>query len=396
MSRIIYPKLTQIPRIICIVLMFGIFNVAQAQQLALEPIAIGENKVATVSAGVSHDFVFSAAAGQTITIQALAITPGLAPAFAVLEIDATLVENFDNPLLQSTVTGVVSLSEAGDYIISVATRNGVEGDVLVTVAEGGTPPIPPTPLQEGQRIEDVLDPGGTITYSFLGSLNTNFGLRLLYNSLDLTHGLSAQLHTTDGRILATASNELLELTTLIPPNPQGSYLLTLTNDHPAAVTVRYALVLNPVDFAAPTPTVMPATLIPLPSTGPCVLATQGQFVNMRQGPSTSSPIITTIFPTVIYNVIGRTQDASWYQISAPEGSGWVSAAVTRLGGDCSAVPVVSASPTATFVPVVTSTATATAEATETVEATEEPEVTDEPTVEITPTAEATEEATPQQ
>ncbi len=389
MSRIKYPKLSQIQRFISIILVFGIFNVVQAQQTPEEAITVGENKVATVSAGLSHNFVFSAAAGQTITIQALAITPGLAPAFAVLESDATLVESVDNPLLQSNVTGVVTLSAAGDYIITVATRNGVDGQVLLSIAEGGTPPPPPTPLQEGQRIEDVLDPGGTITYSFSGNPDANFGLGLLFNSLDPARGLSVQLATADGRILATTSNELLELTTVIPPNPQGSYLLTLTNDHPAAVTLSYALLLNPVNFAAPPPTVVPATLIPLPSTGPCVLATQGQFVNLRQGPSTSSPIITTIFPTVIYNVLGRNQEATWYQISVPEGTGWVSAAVTRLGGDCSAVPVVSASPTATFVPVVTSTATATVEATETPSATQAPSA----TATLTETSEATEEAT---
>jgi uncharacterized protein YraI len=293
--------------------------------------------------------------------------------------------------LQSNVTGVVTLSEAADYIITVATRNGVEGEVLLSVAEGGTPPPPPTPLLEGQRIEDVLDPGGTITYSFSGNPDANFGLRLLFNSLDPTHGVSVQLGATDGRILATASNELLELTTVIPPNPQGSYLLTLTNDHPAAVTIRYTLVLNSVNFAEPTPTVVPATLIPLPSTGACVLATQGQFVNLRQGPSTSAPIITTIFPTIVYNVLGRNQDATWYQISVPEGTGWVSAVVTRLGGDCSAVPVVSASPTATFVPVVTSTATATTQATESPSATQEASAT--PSATPSETAEATEEAT---
>ena len=113
MSRIIYPKLTQIPRIICIMLVFGIFNVVHAQQPDLEPITIGENKVATVSAGVSHDFSFSAAAGQTITIQALAITPGLAPAFAVLEIDATLVESFDNPDLTFSARILRSMIDQG-------------------------------------------------------------------------------------------------------------------------------------------------------------------------------------------------------------------------------------------------------------------------------------------
>jgi uncharacterized protein YraI len=127
-----------------------------------------------------------------------------------------------------------------------------------------------------------------------------------------------------------------------------------------------------------------------------VLATQGQFVNVRQGPSTSAPIVTQIFPTVIYNVVGRNEQATWYQISVPEGSGWVSAAVTRLGGDCSAVPVAAppVTVTATSVPVVTGTATATSTspATATVETTEEASAT--PTETATSTAEATEATSP--
>jgi len=255
------------------------------------------------------------------------------------------------------------------------------------VAEGGTPPPPPTPLTLDQQTEDILDPGASIVYSFDSPADVNTGLRVLYNSLDPVRGLSAQLTTSDGRMLASASHELLQLQVAIPPSAPVSFLLMLTNDHPAAVTIRYTLALTSVNQAAPTP--VPAALVPLPSTGACVLATQGQFVNLRQEPSTSAAIITTIVPTIIYNVTGRNQDASWYQIAVPGGSGWVSAAVTRTGGDCTAVPVITAPPTAASVPVVT--ATATSESTS--EVTDEPEVTDSPEVTDEPTAEETAEAT---
>jgi uncharacterized protein YraI len=375
--------------------MVGIFSsltIVQAQQT---PIALGENQVAQVSAGVPQEFVFTATAGQTVTIQALAITPGLVPAFAVFQQDAVMIGSFDNPFEQSNVSGVVTFLQSGAHTITVYTTNGVQGEILVTVTEGGTPPPPPTPLTLDQPTEDILDPGASIVYSFDGHFDPNIALRLLYTSLDPMHGLSVQLGITDGRLLSTFSNELIDAALGIPFGAPVSYVLSLTNDHPAEVTIRYSILLQTVNLAAATPTPVPATLIPLPTTGACVLATQGQFVNMRQGPSTSAPIITTIFPTVIYNVIGRNQDGSWYQITAPEGNGWVSAAVTRLGGDCSTVPVIVPT-TATSVPVVTATATteSTSEVTDepTTEVTEPSEVTDEPTAEVTD--EATEATTP--
>ena len=392
--RDIYPKLSQILRLIFFVMLVGILTgltIVTAQEPPAEVITVGENKVAVVSASQSQNFVFSAAAGQTITIQALAITPGLAPAVAVLTQDAVLIESFDNPFLNSNISGVVTFTEAGDYLIPVSTRNGVEGEVLISITEGGTPPPPPTPLTYDQPTEDILDPGATIVYSFDGPSDPNIGLRLIYRSLDPMRGLSVELGITDGRLLATFSNDIREAEVMIPEGAPVSYLLSLTNDHPAAVTIQYSLLLQTVNLAEPTPTPVPATLVPLPDTGACVLATQGQFVNVRQGPSTSAPIITTIFPTVIYNVLGRNAEGTWYQIAIPEGSGWVSAAVTRRGGDCSAVPVVSPATATATTTGATATATTT-EATATQEATLEASAT--PSATLTWTPEATASPTP--
>lgn len=89
-----------------------------------------------------------------------------------------------------------------------------------------------------------------------------------------------------------------------------------------------------------TPTQPTATDIPLPelpTSGACVLATQGQTrVNVRSAPSTNDAIVGQIEPAGVYNVMGQTTmpDGVWYQIS----SGWVAGFVVRLGGDCSTLP----------------------------------------------------------
>jgi uncharacterized protein YraI len=121
-----------------------------------------------------------------------------------------------------------------------------------------------------------------------------------------------------------------------------------------------------------------------------VIATQDNVnVNVRSGPSTSYNRVSSMNPQSTYNVVGRNDNRSWYQINYGSGTGWVASSVTRTGGDCSAVPVVAAPP-----PPSTG-----GETQPTEEPTEEPsgdetppteEATEEPTEE--PTEEAGEEA----
>jgi hypothetical protein len=104
-----------------------------------------------------------------------------------------------------------------------------------------------------------------------------------------------------------------------------------------------------VEGQAPTATftTLPTQNSSLPSTGDCVLATIGSTpVNVRSAPTTNSTIVGTIFPDLLYGVVGRNADSTWWNIN-PEipgaVSGWVSASVTRLGGDCSNVLLITTS-----------------------------------------------------
>jgi len=82
----------------------------------------------------------------------------------------------------------------------------------------------------------------------------------------------------------------------------------------------------------------PSSNLPtLPTSGACVLATQGtQNVNMRLEPSTDSDIAGQILPQNVYNVIGFTEraDGRWYQL---ENGRWVAGFATRQGGNCNSL-----------------------------------------------------------
>jgi hypothetical protein len=92
-------------------------------------------------------------------------------------------------------------------------------------------------------------------------------------------------------------------------------------------------------------------------------------VNVRSGPSTSTPIVTQLGANTIVPVTGRLADNTWYQVNVGGIAGWVSATVARIGGNCATVTVITfptATPTATVTTNFTATPTFTATATQTV------------------------------
>lgn len=90
-------------------------------------------------------------------------------------------------------------------------------------------------------------------------------------------------------------------------------------------------------FVLPSPTPTEGIIQPdLPSTGACVLATLNPVVvNARSGPNTDFDVTGQIQPIDVLPVVARSRDNSWYQTEL----GWSASFVTRLGGDCSNLPI---------------------------------------------------------
>lgn len=134
---------------------------------------------------------------------------------------------------------------------------------------------------------------------------------------------------------------------------------TFTPAPPTAVVVIPTATVLPTatstPTASPSPTSLPATFTPVPSTptpaptptssptpGPQLSA--ASTVNVRSGPGTNYPVVAALPPNVIVLVTGRNNEASWWQISSPEGaSGWVANSVVQVSNTAN-VPVVAAPP----------------------------------------------------
>ncbi len=335
-----------------ILLVFGflllVTNVASAQDvLPLDQLVIG-----TISAAnPTTTYSFSAASGQTLQIEAVEVTTGLAPQFTVS--NSAGGQDVPNPNLLSDLKAILTFVQGGTYYVSVSSASGMTGQFVIRISDTTTGTTPTTQqLMVGQPVSGSLTSGQTITYMVTSSTSELV--------LSVEGNVSATLQTASGETAGTigSAGSLNGGAFYLSPGVD-TYQLQLSNN--AGVPLAYTASLNPRgtggSLPAPTATPQGATSVPLPvlpSTGNCVLATsQNVFVNVRRTPSTDAEIVANINPQGTYAVIGRISDSSWYEINTGSGSGWVAGYVTRRGGDCSNVPVTYTPPTSMPMPTAT-------------------------------------------
>jgi hypothetical protein len=305
---------------------------------AQEPLLLNQLTVGEItSANPNPAFRFSAAAGQSLQIEVVEVTFGLATQLTLNDANGALVQAVGNPSLSSTVEDTVAFEQPGDYVVSVSSVNGMIGQFVIRISEAA-PAVPPTPLGVGQPISGTLGSGQQVIYA----LNGDPAAPLL---LTVDGRVAITLKTASGDMLATMGSQLEGGALYLPASPE-SYQLMLFSDSEAG---NYVVALNPHGAALPitTPEVGPTEVgLPvLPTNGACVLATlRNEAVNIRQGPATEFSQITRMSPQSVYTVVGRNSDGSWWEIDYGGGRGWVAGFVTRRGGDCSDVPITYTSP----------------------------------------------------
>lgn len=120
--------------------------------------------------------------------------------------------------------------------------------------------------------------------------------------------------------------------------------------------------------SGPVPTVDPnATLTPTPLPGIAVVPATTDVnvavviapaLNVRSGPSTAYPVITTVPAGTTLIVLGRNEANTWIAVQLPDGTeGWVTRSLTNFIGIPVTIVTVEAPPTSTPLPGVTATPT---------------------------------------
>jgi hypothetical protein len=120
---------------------------------------------------------------------------------------------------------------------------------------------------------------------------------------------------------------------------------------PAQPTATPTATVTPTATATLTPTATPS---PTPTPDVPMAVVLPAAVNVRSGPSTDYPPITTATQGTTCTVIGRNQASTWWMLSCPGGSsGWVLGTLLRLSGPLDQVRVIPVAPPPTPVPPAT-------------------------------------------
>lgn len=381
--------------IIFLTLLIGLIYSIASAQTAPEPIGIGENRTGEVSVTtIAPTYSFSAAAGQSISLQVLAITGGFAPALRILDPVGAVAASVSNVEASNIIELTFTPTQPGIHLFEVQSANGAGGQFLIAVQAVQVTTVPPTPLPIGLEIPGSVNPQAPLlTYSFNAS-PTDVLLLTVTSSLP-TGGPNVTLKDgLTGEVLGSGSLRLIGVRFRIPVGT-SSYLVEVA--HSNANPVETYTVLLEIEGSAeltatPTATVSGGATVNISPTGPCLVGATGTSnINVRSGASTDSPVVTQLGVGLTAPVIGRTADNTWYQVNVNGVTGWVAASVVVVGGQCGAVPVTGtgAQPVATTPPPPAATAEAevTAEASATTETPTEETPTEETPTEETPTDE---------
>ncbi len=324
------------------------------------PIAIGENAVGTLSAeALGAQYAVTSFGGETVTIQVLSLSGGLIPRFQVYNPDGAAILDQGNVSGAITLTSTVSFTTPGVYTIAIQGENSTTGQFVLSLQQGVPPPG--VDLTRNQPISTVVGSSVPLrVYRFstsaaepsltLSVLSQTSGAGVLISLFD--DGAGKTLASSDAsfggvayRLLATDRHYRVEVRA---GSTLGNTAFSICLGTCAGELISPESVPSGAPVGAPSAT---PTVIPQAAT--CtVVSTAGGSVNVRSGPGTGYLIIGSLPLGTAAPVIGQnnTGGFAWFEINLNGLVGWVSASVTRQGGDCSGVPFASAPANAPLAP----------------------------------------------
>jgi hypothetical protein len=381
--------------ILAVSLLLGANPAVKAQGGQPIPITIGENQTGELTeAQPVLSYVVASSLEQTVNIQVFAITQGFIPAFSVFDPSGVSLQTMTGTNNQTAIQVTSLPLNFGAYRIDVQSANGSFGQFLISV-QPGAPLAPPQSLALGQPLTGTVSAESAHQlYSFLGSETEVLLVTVTNTTQNAIAGPVVLLKDAGTQeTLGAFSSRLAGGRFRIPPGLADYRVQVSHSGAPNAETFTICLesetgdsprcpggTTQPQTF----PTIAPITAVPtislppLPTTGPCVVASAtGGSVNIRSGPNTTYSIVGQLAGAGTAPVVGRLPDYSWYQINSSGIYGWISSSVVRVGGQCAGVPTAmpptgvptptsmtiptatptgaTATPTATWTPTVTAT-----------------------------------------
>ncbi len=342
------------------VLLVGI--VAVSAQATSTPISVGgENKTGDLSTATSGslDFTLVVDAPRNVIVLLLGITPGFAPAFRLRDSSGTVLVDNANAGAVTSLQAQADLPGSGTYTLEVRSATQVAGQFVLSL-QAGAASMSPLALTAGTPISGTVDDQTTQQdYAFSASPSEDLLLTLAGDGsagdpivtlrdadTHETLGVSSSRFSGVGyRIPASSANYLVEVAHSDGATAEGFVVCLATVNEVAACPGAQDIgvpgaVPPPADLAAtPTEAIVTETTAAIDTNATCQAAPVGSTVNVRVGPGTGAGVVGRLSAGDSAAVTGRTADSSWFQINIDGLTGWVSAAVVTVTGDCSSVAV---------------------------------------------------------
>jgi uncharacterized protein YraI len=303
-------------------------------------------------------FVFSGLEGELISVKLFGLTAGFTPTLAFLNASQQTVGTAvgsDGALTLATI-----LPSDGNYSLLIGSLNGQPGEFAIRVDSNITGQ--PFPLVAGEQLRAEVPAGGNpqiLTFDagsagFLMQLGDPSGmdtagkLRFSAQIVSANDGLLAEYHGIYGALTAIPGDagRIYAVVGAASPEDTGSLDIVLLSPGAASTSVSGDDTSGSTSSSSsdtPGPVQTPEVTGPSTTTsgtGGCVVTAGPNGVNIRGGDGTNFAPVGQIEPNGQRPATGRNANASWYAIDVNGTTGWVSAQVVTLSGECGNLPVV--------------------------------------------------------
>ncbi|MCC6613270.1 MAG: SH3 domain-containing protein [Anaerolineae bacterium] len=328
-------------------------------------------------------YTFSGSAGDVVTVDVLAITPGLDLAVSVNSPTQQQIAtngSSGNALTPGDAVLSLVLPTNGIYTALVSSDNGAAGDFLIRVTG--------VSATSGGIVGDDSPSAGTLNSDSPALLYvitpTGDGQTVLtITATDPAAILHVQAINSSGVTVADVTGSGV-LVIVLPPGsePMGVIVMTVSNtatdisvqtggDLPGART--------PPDAPSPGPGVVETPEVAPPSSECVITPTGAVGASVRSGPGGQFDPITVAPSGQPLTPTGRS-GTGWFAVDVAGESGWISEQTVIVNGDCSGLPVVDGNgPAPTPTPTTVQAITPTPTPTPTAVPDDQPDVTSTPT-----------------
>lgn len=372
----------------CLLLVFSLPAFAQGGGT----VQVGQNVTGTLTAEApTAQFTFTAAGGESVVMQVLAISTNFTPRFQVLNPAGVEILVVPNPGGQSILTENVSFSEAGVYTIVVSGEGASTGQFVLSL-QAGAPLAAPTTLTPDLPLSGTV---GSAVPVLAYRLNTTAQSTIQLAVISQSPNAGALVTLYDDAAGTTIATSDLGVLAAIYELSAASRSYRVEVRANALTDTSFTICAGncPSMFAVSAPAQAPTTaetiIVPTPPSTACTASAGASgAANLRSGPGTQYAALGSLPLGQAIQVLSIWTGGQWYEVNAGSQRLWLAASVVTLSGDCSALPQVQAPPnaplaaTATFTPTFTFTPSPTSMATST------------PTPTLTPTATNTLEPLP--